>query len=206
MSVTVQIDVDNVAAARDLFAAAGPVTPAEREAVGAELARLLQRHLRQRDASNAHAYPDGGRRSHFWRKAAESVSFKTDADSVTVSVTHQGAALRYAGAPDGIRPVNAKAALAIPAHGSAYGRLPGEFSDLRLVVFKSKNKAALVRKPKKGGHLGQIMFWLVKKTKPIIGDKTVLPSENVILGLAAMRIRNMRSRASSGSGGVHAAP
>jgi hypothetical protein len=205
MSVSVQIDLENVAAARDLFAAAGPLTDKEREAVGAELARLLQRHLRQRDDTNAHAYPDGGRRTHFWRKAAESVSFKTDSGSISVSVTHQGAALRYAGAPEGIRPVNAKA-LAIPAHGSAYGRLPGEFNDLRLVVFKGKNKAALVRKPKKGEALGTVMFWLVKKTKPVIGDKTVLPPDNVILGLASMRVRNMRVRASSGSGGVHAAP
>lgn len=190
MSITIDIDLSQ---ANGLSGWAGPVTAPEAAAVSAELARLVQRHLRTRDASNAHTYPEGGRRSHFWRKAAESVTFSADADNMTVSVTHQGVRLRYAGAPDGIRPVNAKA-LAIPATGVAYGRLPGEFADLRLVVFKSAGKAALVQRPKRGAGLGKIMFWLVKKTKPVAPDHTVLPPANVVLGLAVMRLRNLRSK------------
>lgn len=191
MSLTVTIE--HAEDAKRLISAIGPLTDAERAAVAAELARLVQRHLRARDNSHAHAYPDGGRRSHFWRKAAESVTFRYDAEASFVTVTHQGVRLRYAGAPDGIRPVNAKA-LAIPASGAAYGRLPGEFSDLRLVVFKGAGKAALVRAPKKGEALGQVMFWLVKKTKPVAGDQTVLPPGQVSLGMAVMRIKQMRLR------------
>ena len=190
MSLTIDIDLSQT---RGLSGWAGPVTAPEARAISAELARLVQRHLRARDDSNAHTYPDGGRRSHFWRKAAESVTFSSGADGMTVTVTHRGARLRYAGAPDGIRPVNAKA-LAIPASDAAYGRLPGELSDLRLVVFKGKGKAALVQKPKKGEALGQVMFWLVKKTKPVKGDPTVIPPANVVLGLAVMRLRNLRDR------------
>lgn len=191
MSLT--ITIDNKDAALDLIKAMGPLTDGERAAVAAELGRLLQRHLRARDDSNAHAYPEGGRRSHFWRKAAESVSFGSDAESSYVTVTHQGVRLRYAGDPDGIKPVNA-GALAIPANGMAYGRLPGEFSDLRLVIFKGKDKAALVMKPTDHEHLGTVMFWLVRRTKPIAGDRTVLPPSNVVFGMAVMRIRQMRSR------------
>lgn len=190
MSLTVTLE--NEQAALDLIKAIGPLTDAERAAVSAELGRLVQRHLRARDASHAHRYPDGGRRSHFWRKAAESVSFSHDASSCSVSVTHQGVRLRYAGAPDGIGPVNAKA-LAIPANAAAYGRLPREFSDLRLVVFKGKGKAALVQR-REGEALGTVMFWLVKRTKPVPGDPTVLPPAQVVFGLAAMRIRQSRSR------------
>lgn len=192
MNISIQLE-NREAVVSAASAAAGPVTDAERAVIGAEIARLLQRHLRARDASHAHAYPEGGRRSHFWRKAAEAVSFTRDAESITVTAAHQGAALRYAGAPDGIRPVNAKA-LAIPAHAHAYGRLPGEFNDLRLVVFKGKGKAALVRKPAKGEHLGTVMFWLVRKTKPVPADPTVLPPENVVLGVAARRLSLMRAR------------
>lgn len=190
MSVTVTIDLTD---ARLLSDWAGPVTPAENRAIAAEEARLVQRHLRMRDDTNAHTYPEGGRRSHFWRKAAESVTFSTDSDGMSIAVTHQGVRLRYAGAPKGIGPVNA-GALAIPATGEAYGRSPREFSDLRIVVFKGMDKAALVQAPKKGEYLGKVMFWLIKRTKPIAPDPTVIPPANVMLGLAVMRLRNLRDR------------
>lgn len=196
MSLIIDIDLSQTRVLSDW---AGPVTASEARAISADLARLVQRHLRTRDASNAHTYPDGGRRSHFWRKAAESVTFSADADGIVVSVTHQGVRLRYAGAPDGIRPVNAKA-LAIPAHGDAYGRTPQEYTmatnrPLDLVVFKAHNKVALIDLfSHHADHEYKVMFWLVKKTKPIKGDPTVLPPANVMLGLAIMRLRNIRER------------
>ena len=195
MSLTVEIDLSQ---ARLLSDWAGPVTASEARAVSAELARLVQRHLRARDNSNAHEYPDGGRRSHFWRKAAESVTFSGDADNMSVTVTHQGVRLRYAGSPDGIKPDNAKA-LAIPATGIAYGRRPREFNDLHVVVFKGKGKAALVQR-REGEALGTVMYWLIKKTKPIKGDPTVLPPANVVLGLAVMRLRAIRDRKAQTNG------
>ncbi len=195
MSLTIDIDLSQTRVLSDW---AGPVTAPEARAISAELARLVQRHLRARDNSNAHEYPDGGRRSHFWRKAAESVTFSGDADNMSVSVTHQGVRLRYAGAPDGIKPVNAKA-LAIPATGIAYGRLPREFNDLHVVVFKGKGKAALVQR-REGEALGTVMYWLIKKTKPVKGDPTVLPPANVVLGLAVMRLRAIRDRKAQTNG------
>ncbi len=197
MSLTIDIDLSQTRVLSDW---AGPVTASEARAISAELARLVQRHLRTRDASNAHTYPDGGRRSHFWRKAAESVTFSGDSEGMSVSVTHQGVRLRYAGAPEGIKSARAGGSLAIPATGIAYGRLPREFADLRIVVFKGKNKAALVQKPRDGEYLGLIMFWLVKKTKPVKGDPTVLPPANVVLGLAVMRLRNIRDRKAQTNG------
>ncbi len=197
MSLTVSIDHDDVTG--KVLTAAGPITARESKAVAGELARLVQRHLRMRDQTNAHTYPDGGRRSHFWRKAAQSVTFSTDAEGLSVSVTHQGVRLRYAGAPKGIGPVRA-GALAIPACGAAYGRLPREFPDLRIVVFKAHNRAALVAQPKEGEYLGTVMFWLVKRTKPIAPDPTVLPPANVVLGLAVMRLNNLRSRKAQTNG------
>lgn len=190
--MSLSITLENKDAALDLIKAMGPLTDGERAAVAAELGRLLQRHLRSRDDTHAHEYPDGGRRSHFWRKAAESVTFGSDSDSAFVSVTHQGVRLRYAGAPDGLKPVNAES-LAIPATGIAYGRLPREFGDLHVVVFKGKGKAALVQR-REGEASGTVLFWLVKKTKPVVGDPTVLPPSNVVFGMAVMRIRQMRSR------------
>jgi hypothetical protein len=37
-----------------------------------------------------------------------------------------------------------------------------------------------------------ILFWLVRHTKPIPADPTVLPPENVVRGLAAHRLAVMR--------------
>jgi hypothetical protein len=193
------VTVEQPGRADQLLAAAGPLTPGESKAVAAEIARLVQRHLRMRDDTHAHTYPEGGKRSHFWRKAAQAVSFDGSPDEISVTIAHEGARLRYAGAPYGIRPVNAKA-LAIPASGMAYGRSPREFFGLRLVVFKGKGKAALVLPPRKdeGEALGRIMFWLVKKTKPIRPDPTVLPPPQVVLGLAVNRIRQLRKVSDNG--------
>ncbi len=195
MSLTVSIDhsADPQQLARTIASSAGPVTEAESKVIAAAVARLVQRHLRQRDTTHAHKYPAGGRRSRFWRKAAQSVTFAADADGLSVSVTHQGARLRYAGAPDGIRPVTAKA-LAIPASGEAYGRLPGEFPDLRLVVFKSANRAALVQRAKAKGAPDKVMFWLVRKTKPVAPDLSVLPSPETVLDTASAQLKTLRNR------------
>jgi hypothetical protein len=189
MSVTIQID--NLTQVRaDVAAKGAAVSAAEGKAVATEVSRLVQRHFRTRDQLNPHQYPAGGRRSHFWRKAAQSVFFRAEPTVITVHTSHQGVRLRYAGAPNGIRPVNAKA-LAIPANADSYGRLPSEIPGLRLVVFARKNIAALVQgATKKNGQ--RVMFWLVKHTKPIPADPTVLPPEHVVRGLAAHRLAVMR--------------
>lgn len=198
MSVSLHIESDRTREELDraLDDKAGPITPEEQMVMGAGVARLFQRHLRTRDQTHGHKYPEGGRRSHFWRAAAQSVTFESDPDGLTVSVTHQGVRLRYEGDPDGIRPVNAKA-LAIPANGAAYGRIPSEFNDLRIVVFKNINRAALVQKAKKDGAHDTVMFWLVRKTKPIQADHTVLPTEQEILSEAIKRLKAMRERKES---------
>lgn len=191
MPLTVQIEhAAEVRAA--LGAHAGPLTVAESKAIAVEVSRLVQRHLRTRDTRNPHRYPAGGRRTHFWAKAAEAVSWEADRDGVTVRVHHEGVHLRYAGAPQGIRPVNA-GALAIPARAESYGRSPADFGDLRVVVFKRSGKAALLPADKRQGLAP--LFWLVKHTRPIPPDPTVMPQPNVILGLAVHRLRTMRERA-----------
>jgi hypothetical protein len=182
------VTLKNVDAARAVIARGGPPTEPERAAMAAELVRLVQRHLRARDDSNAHTYPEGGRRSRFWRKAAQSVFFQLLPQEIVVRVAHLGARLRYTGGK--VVPVNAKA-LALPANGTAYGRSPREFPDLRLVVFKSKNRAALVQKAGPGEALGRVMFWLLRSVthRP---DATVLPPPNVVTGLALYRLKTMR--------------
>jgi hypothetical protein len=171
------------------FVVAPELSRAESVGIGTEVSRLVQRHFRQRDSLNPHTYPDGGRRSHFWGKAAQSVFFRAEPTAITVHAAQTGVRLRYQGAPNGIGPVRAKA-LAIPAHALSYGRLPSEFSDLKLVVFGHTGRAALVSRATKQGMA--ILFWLVKHTKPIAPDPTVLPPENVVRGLAAHRLAVMR--------------
>ena len=171
------------------FVVAPELKRSECVGIGSEVSRLVQRHFRTRDSLNPHTYPDGGRRSHFWGKAAQSVFYRAEPTAITVHAAQTGVRLRYAGAPNGIGPVRAKA-LAIPAHALSYGRTPSEFSGLKLVVFGNTNRAALVSRATKKGMT--ILFWLVKHTKPIPADPTVLPPENVVRGLATHRLAVMR--------------
>ena len=171
------------------FVVAPELTRREAVGIGSEVSRLLQRHFRTRDSLNPHTYPDGGRRSHFWGKAAQTVFYRAEPTAITIHAAQTGVRLRYQGSPTGIYPVRAKA-LAIPAHALSYGRLPSEFSDLKVVVFGHTGRAALVSRATKKGMT--ILFWLVKHTKPFPGDPTVLPPDNVVRGLAAHRLAVMR--------------
>ena len=188
--MSIGIQIENLPQVRaDISARGGDITEREGRAVGAEVSRLVQRHLRDRDSTNAHDWPDGGRRSHYWAKAAQAVSWELQYDGIAIHITQLGVRLHYKGAPNGIQPVN-RSSLAIPANALSYGKLPSDFAGLRVVPFKRSGRAALVLRTPASGLL--ILFWLVKHTKPIDPDPTVLPPDNVIVGLACHRLAVVR--------------
>jgi len=131
----------------------------------------------------------GGRRSHFYAKAARSTNYRIVNDNIIVSINHVGIAQRYFGGS--IYPVRRKR-LAIPATPAAYGKSPREFDDLE-PVFGRRGLYGLARRPqtqlrrtRKGFKPGRtvkkrekLIYFLVKSVTQS-PDKTVLPAETDI--------------------------
>lgn len=175
-------------------------------AAGGGAKRLLQDHFGQLDSSRSNAL--GGKRTHYFAKAARSINYETDSDGVTVSIHQIGIALHYFGGT--VNPVNAKY-LTIPARAEAYGKRAGEFDNLE-VLWGRKGPYALAerrsqdinivkdrRKNHKGKYLmksvsisergGGVFFWLVKSAT-IQADKTVLPDASLINDAAVLAVLN----------------
>lgn len=174
-------------------------TPEFRKVVGRAVANRLRKHFSELDSERANTM--GGRRTHFYGQARRSVQNpELVGDSgVSVSINHVGIAQRYFGGPIEADPGHA---LAIPARAEAYGKRPGEFKDLHLVVFGELGKAALVqntqtalsvgRRRKDGSRTvsrgeeqgGGVFFWLVKRVnqRP---DHSVLPTESDLQAAAS---------------------
>lgn len=119
--------------------------------IGAAMVRLFQDHFAQQPG-NQRGFPT----QHYWGSAAKSTSYELLPDGFTLRVAQPGVNMHVTGIPEVIRPINAKN-LAIPAVAAAYGRRPGEFSNLR-VAFRRKGgnleAYALVEKSEVG-HRGE---------------------------------------------------
>lgn len=159
-------------------------------------------HLRAYNRANPNR--QGGKRTNFYAAAAESVNFRlVGAEGVTISIPHQGLALRLlgtAGLPGGVlRPVRAKY-LTLPAAPEAHAKRASEFSDLEfgfaLDPELGRLRPALVRKadsllslyrgrrskrpavigPGTAESDGEPIFWLARQVRQA-GDRAVLPSD-----------------------------
>lgn len=163
---------------------------------------VVQKHLREKNRTSPNRM--GGRRTHFYAKAADAVNFRLLNDhEVTVSINAVGIALRFhgtGGLPGGrLRPINGRY-LTIPATPEAHGRRAREFGDLEFGFAYDpelgRDRPALVRDgsqpltrvAKRGGRkpaaglpggdtTGEPVFWLVKSVRQE-GDDTVLPTED----------------------------
>ena len=96
-------------------------------------ADTVKEHLQRRDST--HANKMGGRRSHFYWNAAQTVRGIPTSDGAEVVIDYLGLRQRWLGGD--IYPVNAKY-LAIPARAESYGIAPKDFpGDLTFVRFRS---------------------------------------------------------------------
>jgi len=117
------------------------------------------------EAAPTGVYEEAGRRT-------DQPVVESDAVSVTI---HQAAiAQRFFGGP--IETVNANW-LTIPARTESYGKLAGEFDNLRFILFPSGTAALVDRGAPSPGN---VYFWLVKHVNQA-PDETVLPNEDDIL-------------------------
>lgn len=102
-------------------------------AIAKAAADKTQEHLKTRDTT--HANTMGGKRSHFYWNAAETVHGEATVDGAVVTINYLGLRQRWLGGD--IYPINAKY-LAIPARSESYGVPPKEFpGDLTAIRFRS---------------------------------------------------------------------
>lgn len=181
-------------------------------AIGGRVQRATQDHLRRLDNTRANRL--GGRRTHFYSKAAQQTFFRVEADGVTISINKQGFRQRVEGGV--IRPVNKKY-LTIPADAAGYGMRASEFPDLKFAMMPNrwgKLQPALIRaeqtairigKRRKDGARkitvlgqrgGEVIFWLARKVTQA-PDSSVLPGEELVHQEALIAVRDYLTRLGS---------
>lgn len=148
----------------------GP-SPGLSRVAGEAAAQAVRDHFVKLDSSRPNAL--GGRRTHFWGKAARSVTSSPTKDGAEVTVSHTGVRQRLYGGT--IRAVNAKY-LTVPARAEAHGRRARSFKNLKFVPFASGSRALVVTGGKRSKRAGLVMYWLVPSVTQA-ADPSVLPSE-----------------------------
>ncbi len=101
--------------------------PGLKKQIGQSLAEHWRKYLRTKDAREPNRL--GGKRTHYYRKAADTISYSNRGNTIQLTATHPGLALRYYGGT--IRPKRAKL-LTIPIHPKAHGERAEKF-DLTLI-------------------------------------------------------------------------
>ena len=152
--------------------------PAVRRAVmdasAAGIAALLRRHFRAREAKGGKR--PGWPRSHYWARAAESVSMTGRGDEARqVRATAPGLRMKMTGGV--IRPKEKKL-LAIPVRPEVAGKWPSEYEEQHdgVVFVRSRRMAGhwLLAKREENGHLR--VLWVLVRKSLVKRDPTVLPS------------------------------
>lgn len=208
MAISLTIDIKD-AATPALTALEGVLTERQMGAsVGEAEVNLFQRHFLNNGA-NKHGWPT----TAFWPRAAKATNWALAGGfGVTINVNQIGVRQRYQGGD--IFPTVGHQYLTIPAREEAYGRLAGEFSNLK-VAYSRGHAFALVeadatqikygKKNRKTGQRdvstdtvgGGVYFWLVQSVHQA-PDPTVIPDERDIYGVAKQTIGEMIDRVGNG--------
>ena len=150
--------------------------------IGRAGVNVIRKHLFKLDRDRPNEL--GGRRTHFYGRAARSTNFSSDKKGVNLSINHQGMAQRFFGGR--IKAVNSKF-LTIPANRKAHGRRAKEFDDLEVAFGKSgpvalvQRRQTTLRKTKKGKFVkgkqtgGKVFYWL-KESVNQKADPSVIPT------------------------------
>lgn len=188
MSFAIYIDLDEAATPvlRDLSAALE-----DREALHAAVAGRAEIATRDHvlDASRTRhktAERLGARPTGYLERAAQGVTSRADADAAVVVLGGDNAIFARAFGEVTVRPRRAKN-LAIPAKAAAYGKRPGEFDDLTLLIFRPEagGFAMALGREGEGDAPDDVFFWLVKKAV-LPKDEGLLPTADQYAAVAEL--------------------
>ncbi len=154
---------------------------------GHAVLNLVKAHLVDRDqVGNAM----GGRRTHFYRKAAQGTHEDHDDDQATITISATGFAQRLYGGT--IAAVN-KRFLTIPLAQEALGRRASDFSDAFVCVIHGQLYIARKRTAKVGKGSLDLLFKLVRSVYQA-PDRTVLPTDDQIATTARTAVDSFIAR------------
>lgn len=151
--------------------------------VGRVVSEQVRTHLYAYD--RAHPNKLGGKRTHLFGKAADSVTFTSDSKGAVITASQLGLRQRYFGGP--ISPKN-RTYLTFPVVAEAYGKSPREFPNLIVIFGKNRQPIGLGEKGAKG-QPNKMMFFMTKKTIQQDGDVATLPSPAQIADSAVASIK-----------------
>lgn len=144
--------------------------------MGAAVREVVREHFYELNADSAHhetARSLGAAQTGLYLKAADATHAPVqEGDDVAISINQEAIAQRYFGGDIEAKPGSL---LTLPARAEAYGHRAREFDNLKLIVFRSLDLAALVDKNDEE-HEGLVYYWLVSHVhqEP---DPTVLPTD-----------------------------
>ena len=149
---------------------------------------------RHRTAARLGAQPTG-----WLERGIQMISARSDESTATVDLTGNAAtAAQRVDGPVTIVP-RGKKWLTIPATAEAYGRRPGEFSQLR-VLFFGRGRIALGVGPGKGEQGPRKVFFWLRKSVTLPQDRTLLPPDEVLrAGVDAAAEEFLEARQLAGS-------
>lgn len=151
--------------------------------IGAAAEAGTRLHIRKAaQARHATASKLGAKPTGYLTKRAELVEGRGNAQEAEITVT--GAIFKRTFGPVTVRPV-AKKMLAIPMRAEAYGKRPGEFSDL--FVFKSKQGRLFLARQASEGKLH--FLFLLKASVVLPQDRGLLPSNDQFGQIAELGAR-----------------
>lgn len=152
--------------------------------IGAAAEAGTRMHIRKAaTARHTTASKLGARPTGYLTKRAELVEGRGNAEQAEITVT--GAIFKRTFGPVTVRPV-AKKMLAIPMRAEAYGKRPGEFSDL--FIFRSKQGRLFLARQAGEGRLH--FLFLLKASVVLPQDRGLLPSDAQFAQLSELAARS----------------
>lgn len=191
------VNIDKQGDLRKVIAAArGVMTGSEAGSVaGYAAANRWREHFYEKDATPNRL---GGRRTHYWAKAGDSVGFKVLGKSISITAAQVGLVHRYQGGT--IKPKDAKL-LTIPVNPKAHGHRAREF-DLQLIRTGKGRGAKFILAKVRGNKKQLEVYYLLVPSVTQKADPTVLPPDgeleraglNAIQSLTNARLRTAASK------------
>lgn len=168
-----------------------PESKPVRNLIGVDVADLTRDHLYAKDKQPNRL---GGKKTHYYRAAGDSVNHELSSRGVSVNVDQIGIRQRFEGGV--ITPKNAKA-LTVPVSARAHGKRAREFSDT-FILDKSKSgdpdTVGVIVQDLGDGKLDAL--YVLRTRVEQSPDPTVLPQERVILQTATQAVVNFLNRLS----------
>lgn len=192
MAVVIDIDTQGSLTGKLARIRGSVYGPRAAKYVGSGLAELWRTHLYRKDNDEPNRL--GGKRTHFYSRAADSIFFRVEqgGERVRVTAVQRGLRQRFKG---GVIKPKAARMLTIPVHPAAHGKRAREHADLVMIKTGEGRGATLILGKKREGSAMLEAYYVLKPQVTQRADPTVMPHEEQIRLAAHDALRDNLNRA-----------